>query len=411
MGETDRVMTPDRARSSAGVITKAGNTPVFKNFSSGRTHPFRWSPDAVRHLYEDVEWALTFNPTGAAAIAGVLLGKSDSTIEIMDCQPVFLMQEQDHAYALGGPGRREFERTMAACRSRLEGEGSVIGYYRSHIGDGLDLTEEDLGLVRACFGDSSAVLVLMKLTGDGSSTVRVFSGGEGEFLSEFRSSEDESGMPRWLELWQSLSDSPPEAPGPEDTAKTVEATEIARAAEPVHMARPEFPVLPEEVDENSVIVERRSPRRTAFLLGLAITLLLALVLLVFNGPASLKPWSGSYGSDALEAQVSGSRYPALAMRVERQGDDLRLDWDRTAPVLGAATGGMLTIREGNGPEKQVLLDVNLLRTGAVIYRPVHGDMFLRLVIFGPNGRNIGESVATYPQRASVSRSHPYKESQ
>jgi hypothetical protein len=69
--------------------------------------------------------------------------------------------------------------------------------------------------------------------------------------------------------------------------------------------------------------------------------------------------------------------------------------------MGAATGGMLTIREGNGPEKQVLLDVNLLRTGAVIYRPVHGDVFLRLVIFGPNGRNIGESVATYPQRISV----------
>jgi hypothetical protein len=57
---------------------------------------------------------------------------------------------------------------------------------------------------------------------------------------------------------------------------------------------------------------------------------------------------------------------------------------------------MLTIRAGNAPEKQVLLDVNVLRTGAVMYRPVNGDVFLRLVIFGPNGRNIGESVATYP---------------
>jgi hypothetical protein len=37
---------------------------------------------------------------------------------------------------------------------------------------------------------------------------------------------------------------------------------------------------------------------------------------------------------------------------------------------------------------------------------VHGDIVLRLVIFGPNGSNIGESVARYAQRISASRSHP-----
>ena len=67
---------------------------------------------------------------------------------------------------------------------------------------------------------------------------------------------------------------------------------------------------------------------------------------------------------------------------------------------------MLTIREGNRPEKQVLLDVALLKAGAVIYRPVQGDIFLRLVIFGPNGKKVGESVAKYPHRIAASRSHP-----
>jgi len=82
----------------------------------------------VRRLYEDLEWALTSNPTGAAEIAGVLLGKVDSTMDIMDSLPVFLMQEQDHAYALAGPGRREFERTLAAFPSSPEAEFSVIGF-------------------------------------------------------------------------------------------------------------------------------------------------------------------------------------------------------------------------------------------------------------------------------------------
>jgi hypothetical protein len=351
-----------------------------------------------------VEWALTSNPTGAAEVAGVLLGKSDSTIDVMDCQPVFLMREQDHAYALTGPGRREFERTLDALRSTPNGELSVIGVYRSHMGDGLDVTEEDLGLMRTCFRDSSSVLALMKLSGDGSSSVRIFSGDEGQLLSEFRCSEDGSGLPRWLELWQTVSaKAPAEKAGPEDTTETVGTTELARVPEPVPAARAEHPLirLPEEVRENSPIVEGASRRRPAFLLGLAIIFLVLLGFLIFNGPASLKHASGGYGSSDLQAQVNNSRYPTLTLRVERQGDDLRLDWDRTAPVMGAATGGMLTIREGNGPEKQVLLDVNLLRTGAVIYRPVHGDVFLRLVIFGPNGRNIGESVATYPQRISV----------
>jgi hypothetical protein len=81
-------------------------------------------------------------------------------------------------------------------------------------------------------------------------------------------------------------------------------------------------------------------------------------------------------------------------------------------VLVAATGGMLTIREGKGREKQVMVDGNLLRRGAMVYGPVHGDVFLRLVIFGQEGAKTGESTSTYrPQPTSVSGSDAYKEKQ
>jgi hypothetical protein len=341
------------------------------------------------------------------------LGKSDSGIEVVDCQPVFLMQQQDHAYALGGPGRREFERAIADFRSVPERELAVVGFYRSEMGDRLDLTEEDLGLIRTCFRDANPVVLLMKLSGDGSSNVRLFSGGEGRLLSSFRSTEGPSGLPRWLELWENLSaDRAPEVLGPEDTRRTVGATELARAAEAAVTAQPEHsPIRPRaEVQEDSVTGERRWRRRPAFLVALAIILLALMGFLIFDGPASLKHGTASYEATAAQARAGTAGYPALTLRVERQGDDLRVDWDRSAPVLRAATGGMLTIREGNAAEKQVLLDINLLRTGAVMYRPVHGDIVLRLVIFGPNGSNIGESVARYAQRISASRSHPQKES-
>jgi hypothetical protein len=178
--------------------------------------------------------------------------------------------------------------------------------------------------------------------------------------------------------------------------------------EPAVTARPENPLTRPraEVQEDSVTVERRWRRRPAFLVALAIILLVLMGFLIFDGPASLKHGTASYEATAAQADAGSARYPALTLRVERQGDDLRVDWDRSAPVLRAATGGMLTIREGNAAEKQVLLDINLLRTGAVMYRPVHGDIVLRLVIFGPNGSNIGESVARYPQRISASSRHP-----
>lgn len=361
----------------------------------------------MRRLYEDVHWALTSNPTGAAEVAGVLLGKTDSMTDIMDCQPVFLMQEQDHAYALAGPGRREFERTMGAFRSIPEGEVSVIGVYRSHMGDGLDVTEEDLGLMRACFGDSSAVLMLMKLSGDGSSSVRLFSGNEGQLLSEFRGAEDGSGLPRWLELWRNLSaDRRPEVAKPEDPRETVDTVKLADQTDPPVSDQPEHPLISrtEEPQKNSLVLGRRLPRRPILLLAATAIVGALLAYPMFEISARLRQGADGSGTAARQAQASSSRYARLALRVEKEGDSVRLDWDRTAPVLAAATGAMLTIRGRNGPEKQILLDVNLLRTGAVMYGPVHGDVFLRLVIFGPNGRNLGESVARYPQRVSTTKS-------
>jgi hypothetical protein len=72
---------------------------------------------------------------------------------------------------------------------------------------------------------------------------------------------------------------------------------------------------------------------------------------------------------------------------------------------------MLTIRDGKGHEKQVLLDVNLLRTGSVVYRPTGARVVFRLVVLGQNGTHLGEAVAAYPKPISASGSNPEKESE
>lgn len=394
--ETVQLMAPD------AQMPTAPSMPAEISSLSGGARPFRWSPDAVRRLDQEAEWALTSNPTGAAEVAGVLLGKIGATIEITDCRPVLLMHPEDHAYALVGPGKREFERTTAAFQSIPQDGLSVIGFYRSHIGDGFDLTEEDRRLLRTCFRDTSQLALLIELTGDRSGRVRLFPGDQGQVVSQFYSAEEASGLPRWLELWQNLSaDGPLDTAGPEDKTEPEPEMESADAIDPAGAPPQVTPIVPaKDLQENLVAIKRRSNRTPLFLLAAATILAVLVGYPMFKG----LPRQGADTSEpaAVKVQHNSSRDSELALRVERHGDDLQLDWNRNAVVLTAATG-MLTIREGNGREKQVMLDGNLLRTGSVIYRPVQGDVSLRLVLFRQDGTKMGESVASYPARTSRER--------
>src|SRR5437763_16957315 len=87
-GESGQGISPN------GHTLNAGSAPVGMNSSPVGAGAFRWSPDAIHRLDDEVQWALTSNPAGAAEIAGILLGKSGPPVEIADCHPVFLMQER-----------------------------------------------------------------------------------------------------------------------------------------------------------------------------------------------------------------------------------------------------------------------------------------------------------------------------
>src|SRR5436305_2220945 len=77
----------------------------------------RWSSDAMRRVSQDVEWARHSNPSGAAEIAGLLLGKPGFVTEILDCEPVFLVSESDYAEAFARAGKRRLQRAVAALES------------------------------------------------------------------------------------------------------------------------------------------------------------------------------------------------------------------------------------------------------------------------------------------------------
>jgi hypothetical protein len=151
------------------------------------------------------------------------------------------------------------------------------------------------------------------------------------------------------------------------------------------------------VQKDFVEFKRHSNRAPAFLLVAAIILTVLIGYPLFKGAVKLTQGTDTSRPAAVQVGSTGSRQSRLALRAESQGDNVRLDWDRRAPVLASATGGMLTIRERNGREKQVVVDGNLLRAGSVLYGPVHGTVLFRLVILGQNGTDLGESVTSYRQ--------------
>jgi hypothetical protein len=320
--------------------------------------------DVLRRLNDEAEWALKSNPTGAAEVAGILLGNCGPIIEIGDSEPVLLMQEQDRAYALTGPGSLEFKRMMATF-SASGSERRAVGFYRSHIGERAELGEEDFTLIRGCFGETPQVVLLM----NGTSSVRLFLGDRGSGLVELCPEANAS---------------------PEIGSSNHEAV---HASKDLTHAGTSIPAT-RGVEEISPALKWRSFRYVSMCVAQVLVAAL-LGYMILKGSWRLKK-SEISAPGGLEATSNGSSQPGLTLRVEWRGENLRLSWDHETPALIKAKGGTLTIREGNAPGREVLLDGDLLRTGSVEYRPVERHVSFRLAIFGPDSGTVADSVVASP---------------
>lgn len=324
----------------------------------------------VRQIDEEADLALTSNPAGAAEVAGVLLGSYGPIVEITASEPVLLMQERDRAYALAGPGSIAFKRMKTASREAPNGECSVVGFYRSHIGKAFELTEEDRALIRACFADTPQVPLLAKRTGDGPSAVRLFL-------------VDQSGG--FCELYQE-----------EDALREVDPSNEELEANCNHSTYSDAPVFRERIaKESSSEFNPWSVRQVAVFVAKVILIAL-LGYMILKGSARLRKQREISASPDPQVALDSSRQPSFALRAKRQGADLRLTWDRSAPMLSKAKEGTLTISDGDAPGREIWLDEDVLRTGSVVYSPVARDVLFRLAVFDQAGAKIGESVAASP---------------
>src|SRR5437764_282563 len=133
---------------------------------------------AVERLNHEVRRAFESVPSHSVEIGGLLLGTADffasPIIDIKDFEPFLSDYRADHKFILSDADRRKLDNLLGTERPVRQDGLTVVGYYRSHIGEGLSLRPEDLSLAQAHFFDPASVFLLIKPGTDGSTNAGFF---------------------------------------------------------------------------------------------------------------------------------------------------------------------------------------------------------------------------------------------
>jgi hypothetical protein len=319
--------------------------------------------DVVARVQKELAKAVPFPIRGRVEVAGLLLGKGDlrrsQVVEIRQFIPVLAECRPEATGALSEADRRKFQEQLALAES--DSRYRVVGYYRTHGSEGLCLKEDDLALIHSHFRDPASVFLMIRPSSDGAANAGFFFW-DGEHLNaEFTFLE----FPFDSKVLIDLAAQTPKRPVLVEPAQkpTVEA-----APEPPAGHAPATPVR-----------QSRAPMWLAVAVGLLIAALAVLV--YWNWPRS-----------SPEPTAAAPAPAGLSLRVERQGTELKVTWDRSSQFVSTAKSGLLAVREGDRPQQDLYLDADQLRTGSVVYTPVAPNVQFRLEVYGADGKTLTESV-------------------
>jgi TonB family protein len=315
-------------------------------------------------------------------IGGLLIGTVDlqaHSVTIEDYEPFLSEQRSDHRFVISASAGSKLEMTLRRHRAKPYSRVSVVGYYRSHIGDGLGLSEADLALAHACFRDPANVFLLIKPSTEGSATAGFFFWEHGHIVSEFSFLEFPFDRCELAGAWIK--------------PYGISASQILDAAQ-TDGERAFDEVLPAAVPlaaEESAPAERHNTLRS-LRSPLFAALLLAPVVLVYPAYVAYTTWAAWW--------TSAPNVRALALQVERHEDKLQVSWNRDSQAVKRASKGLLSIRDGDSPPRELALDGEQLRNGSVMYGPADDRVEVRLEVTGQDVTSTSETIladATEPR--------------
>jgi hypothetical protein len=447
------------------------------------------SPEPIIHLRRsvvdrlcaEVTRAFRSIPSQGMEIGGLLLGSADrhaNSIEITDFAILVFKDRPDHRFVLSDSDRRTLEQTLANRGVMRNNPLNVVGCYRSHIGEGLSLSEEDFSLAQACCCESATVFLLIKPSSEGPSSAGLFLWEEGHIDSQFSFQEFtfdaqqlalQTEPSRFNDSYNSdsfNSDSyNPEAAEPIGAVELEAERDLKRLARTLprrawtsgwrawifHWQRRTFSLQiwtsrsqawmlrwraletrwRDRISHWQAWMLRwraletrrrdRKPRWQAWMrrwraletrwrhrtprwptwtsrwrawallrwpapLRLRWYALSVMLVILLSALAYMR-WAGWWAS-----APAGSDASALALRVERRKNDLRVSWNRNSPMVDHARQAVLTIRDGDLQPLQLHLDVDQLRNGNVLYNPVSARVQFQLELTARDHVNTTETV-------------------
>ena len=271
-----------------------------------------------------------------------------------------------------------------------------IGYFRSHIREGLCLSDQDRELIEQNLQDPNAVFLVIRPYEMGVCVAGFFFWQDGHLQGNFSDLEVPF-VPNEAAILERQS------PAPQPTVVSA-APEPIRSPEPermpvAHIPAPSVAAQPPQPPQPSAASPRPN-RLWPYLWKLA----LACVLLAFAG-------AGTYfGISALRTrqQAAANTPPAtqIGLRVENAaGGQLNLSWNRSLPELANMQRAKLTILDGS-VRRELAVDEAQLRSGKLTYFPTGSDIQFQLEIYLPGSRSVAESMRVVLPAAPGLRSEP-----
>lgn len=366
---------------------------ALNDYSSWQ-HPFRdrriyIHPAALRSLSARALHSLkAMQPT---EVGGTLYGKMPARPE----DPVVI---EDAVFA--APEGVLYNATPADARNIVQAMRSrgtrdslpIVGYFRSHIREGLCLSSQDEALIESEFRDTDAVFLIIKPFEIGICMAGFFFWQDGRVQTDVSELE----VP-FVALNEPLGQ------------KTVEnPVAVNRQPEAGVAGSPETPSVEAIAKPSGSNVPKISaasePRKWPVWPLLVVTSVLALALVLIGGVAAYLAWP------ILKSRVQTlSVYtsdPEIGLQVVGEpGGQLNLSWNKNAPQINRAQNARLTINDGL-LSRELKLDNTQLHSGKIAYFPSSDDVQFRLEVSLESRRTVSESVRVLSSGAKTANERP-----
>lgn len=340
-------------------------SPSLKSGSASKS--FLWTfpecPVRIQVNYDFIDRLRkeALDPTRAdREVGGLLIGNElsrNGDIEVSDYVPLAAGSELTKTYSVCSSSLTKAIQSGGAAGKK------VIGFYRTHLEQRIQLRPEDLECMRLKFNDPANVFLIIR-PHDGRASAGFFFWQDGSVVGglNFPFSTEELSGPSWTSL---VGGSPKES------------------------------VL------QGVLTRTRKTARglsTGMKIGLgAVTILIA-------GAVALRIYASSVAATRVAAisqtaifqtpvpsQTPGTSQ-ALSLRVERALMGVVVAWNPTAPEITTAKEADLLIWDGSSPPAFVRLTIAQLRAGRAFFNSLSDRVEVRMDVIGPGGKARTESI-------------------